>query len=69
VTLIKCPECGTEVSSEAAACPKCGHPLQAKPSGGINTKDPVHVIGIILVVIILLLAVGFGIAQCNEALS
>ena len=25
--LIKCPECKTEVSSQATSCPKCGHPL------------------------------------------
>lgn len=24
--LIKCPECGKEISSAAAACPNCGHP-------------------------------------------
>lgn len=29
--LIKCPECDNDVSSEATACPKCGHPLAAKP--------------------------------------
>ena len=65
MALIECPECGSEVSSEAAACPKCGHPLRAKPSGGINMKDPVHAIGVILLVIILLIGVGSGIAQCN----
>ncbi len=65
MALIKCHECGTEVSSEAAACPKCGHPLKAKPSGGINMQDPVHAIGVVLVVIILLFGVGFGIAECN----
>jgi uncharacterized paraquat-inducible protein A len=65
VALIKCPECGTEVSSEAAACPKCGHPLRAKPSGGINMKDPVHVIGVVLVIIILLVGIVSGVQQCN----
>lgn len=65
MALIQCPECGTEVSSEAAACPKCGHPLRAKPSGGINAKDPVHVIGIVLVIIILLIGVVSGVQQCN----
>ena len=65
MALIKCPECGTEVSGEAAACPKCGHPLQAKPSGGINMRDPVHVIGVVLLVVILLVGIASGIAQCN----
>ena len=67
--LIKCPECGLEVSSEAASCPKCGHPLKARPSGGINTKDPVHVIGIVLVVIIFLGFLVYGVQQCNAGLS
>src|SRR5437868_11769763 len=26
--LIKCPECDSEVSDNAAACPKCGFPLK-----------------------------------------
>lgn len=25
--LIKCSECGTEISSDATACPKCGAPV------------------------------------------
>ncbi len=44
MALIRCPECGREVSSAAAACPSCGHPItgthtaappQAKWSPGI----------------------------------
>ena len=27
MALIKCPECGTEVSDKAAACPKCAYPI------------------------------------------
>lgn len=27
MSLIKCPECGTEVSSLASACPKCAAPI------------------------------------------
>jgi hypothetical protein len=33
--MIKCKECGGEVSSKADACPKCGVRLKAKPSGCI----------------------------------
>ena len=29
MALIKCPECGTEVSDKAAACPRCGNPIAA----------------------------------------
>lgn len=34
MALIKCPECGKEISSEAKACPHCGKPIpraQRKP--------------------------------------
>jgi DNA-directed RNA polymerase subunit RPC12/RpoP len=27
MALITCPECGSEVSDQAKACPKCGHPI------------------------------------------
>lgn len=27
MALVKCPECGKEVSSNAAACPNCGSPI------------------------------------------
>ena len=30
--LIKCPECGSDLSSAATACPKCGHPLALSPA-------------------------------------
>lgn len=29
MALIKCPECGTEVSDRAPACPNCGAPIAA----------------------------------------
>ena len=29
MALIRCPECGREISSQAPACPSCGYPLQA----------------------------------------
>jgi hypothetical protein len=32
MALIKCAECGKEVSEKAAACPGCGAPIAAAPS-------------------------------------
>ena len=69
MALIKCPECGTDVSDAAAACPKCGHPLKATPVGGINSRDPIHVIGIIAAIVILFGIVVFAVQQCNEGLT
>ena len=48
--LTRCPSCQSAVSTEAAACPTCGH--QFKYAGGINLKDPVHVIGLIVTALI-----------------
>ena len=30
MSLIKCPDCGTEISDSARTCPKCGYPLAEK---------------------------------------
>ena len=43
MALIKCPDCQGEVSDQAAACPRCGHPIAttARPAaaaqGGVDT--------------------------------
>jgi len=34
MVLIKCVECGREVSDKASACPSCGHPIN---TGAITT--------------------------------
>lgn len=31
MTLITCPDCGTEVSDAAVACPKCARPIASTP--------------------------------------
>jgi uncharacterized membrane protein YvbJ len=60
VTLISCPECSAQVSDAAAACPHCGHPIappkiqQVRVERGINMRDPVHVVGVIIAVVALL---------------
>lgn len=33
MALIKCPECGQEISDKALACPHCGMPLRAQDRG------------------------------------
>lgn len=38
MALIKCPECGREVSDKAAACPHCGYPLAAMTKMPISEK-------------------------------
>ena len=33
--LIQCPDCSTQVSDQAQACPSCGYPIAKKVSGDI----------------------------------
>lgn len=41
MALIKCPECGSEASDRAAACPRCGFPIQQiKTANLIRVKMP-----------------------------
>jgi predicted amidophosphoribosyltransferase len=51
MSLTKCPSCQADVSTKAAACPKCGH--QFKYAGRVNLKDPIHIVGVIICVVIL----------------
>jgi len=37
MALIKCPECGGQVSTEATACPSCGFPVGTKKAAPSNT--------------------------------
>lgn len=31
MALIRCPDCGREISTEAPSCPGCGRPMQTTP--------------------------------------
>jgi len=35
MALVKCPECGNNISDKAKSCPKCGHPMGVS-SGQVN---------------------------------
>lgn len=41
MALIKCPECGNEISDKAAACPNCGYPIDGKPIAPVESSEPV----------------------------
>jgi len=47
MSLIKCSECGKEVSSQAVSCPSCGNPIAAKKpteaSEPIEPAKPVEI--------------------------
>ncbi len=54
MALIKCPECGSDVSSMAEMCPHCGHPIVAeekakKQSAYVNMIP--SIIGFLLIIV------------------
>jgi uncharacterized paraquat-inducible protein A len=52
-TLIECPTCKKQVSSEAATCPNCGHVLHRQNApNSFNLTDPVHLIAVVLFLVI-----------------
>jgi hypothetical protein len=62
MTLMPCPECQRQISTAAAACPQCGHPLKQYcwPLGYLDARE-LRVMrrwGAVLCVV--LLAVGLG---------
>ncbi|MGA2862959.1 MAG: hypothetical protein ABSF95_00560 [Verrucomicrobiota bacterium] len=40
MALIKCSECGKEVSTQATACPHCGCPIAASPKEAASPSEP-----------------------------
>ena len=38
MSLIKCEECGKEISSKASACPNCGNPIEKETKKVILTR-------------------------------
>jgi TM2 domain-containing membrane protein YozV len=41
-TLIKCPDCGKDVSRRAASCPHCGAPISGQPVSAPPVHQTVH---------------------------
>lgn len=67
--LVKCPTCGRSISQNAAACPGCAEPVipVRTNTAGINLKDPVHVLGIFVSVLIVIGTILFVIDRINQA--
>jgi DNA-directed RNA polymerase subunit RPC12/RpoP len=56
-----CPTCGNKISVTANSCPKCGHTF--KYAGAVNLKDPVHIIGLGICVVIVVLVIIYILSQ------
>ena len=48
MALIKCTECGKEISDRATSCPNCGCPIaELSPNGIVRIKMPVLELGLV----------------------
>ena len=51
MALIKCPECGREVSDRAGSCPNCAFPLSSlRTDGTVSIKTPNNLAGKVRIV-------------------
>ena len=55
MALIKCPECGSEVSSLADKCPKCAYPITSPKTIVTCKKQQLIIFGIAVICILLYL--------------
>ena len=62
MALIKCTECGAEISDKATACPNCGCPVQYDDQVEETQNRPKRIGKWILVAVIAVLAIGSSIA-------
>jgi hypothetical protein len=61
MALKPCAECGTEISTQATACPKCGAPIKAaKKAGGCGTG-----VGVVAL-LILIMAIVASLSEKDE---
>lgn len=59
MALIKCPECGKEVSDKADSCPECGYPISRKSAPPESSrKNKSKIITAIFVIVLLFFAVS-----------
>jgi ribosomal protein L7/L12 len=78
MALIKCPECGKEVSDKAAVCIHCGYPLQAQASVSMIGSQLQKVVipsmrqpsdNKIAVITLVRRLTGLGLAQAKELIE
>lgn len=58
MALLKCPECGKEVSDAASSCPHCGRPIRDQKS----SKMTIRVLSLLFGALLILLWFGGRIA-------
>lgn len=71
MALKKCPDCGKLVSSTAEACPNCGRPMAMSRKGNAFNPfhDPVHFIGLLIVLVFLGVLICWIVFWLGQGLS
>jgi hypothetical protein len=68
MALVRCPDCGSEVSDQAAACPQCARPIRAaQPSSGkpVPRKTSPATWGCLILIVVAV--IGAVISQSNQS--
>lgn len=60
MALIKCPECGKEISDKANKCPNCGCPTKNKKKKIIKHNKMIIPIAVVVLVVIVMFIFSFG---------
>jgi DNA-directed RNA polymerase subunit RPC12/RpoP len=67
MALIKCPECGREISDKAAACPECAYPIKALTIEATAKRwKALELFGALAVVIGVVWIIAGSLAQTEE---
>lgn len=66
MALIKCSECGKEISNKANICPNCGISLK---TGGLNKNKIIKIFSDIFITLLLLLFLWFTLSDCYEMIN
>lgn len=67
MALIKCPECGREVSNKATACPNCGYALN-KSNGNIAPKsNKKWIVTVVAAVLVIAFGIGAWLLFANDS--
>jgi len=63
MALIKCPECGTEMSDMANACPKCAFPIKPNSVQTIEQTSKTLKLYYILSIALIVIGIFFGFTE------
>lgn len=66
MALIKCNECGKEISDKANICPNCGISLKKE---NLNKNKIIKIFSDILIILLLLLFLWFTLSDCYEIIK